>query len=159
MQQFFATWFCHLYIQVRSATDIFFKVWQTGKQKLQKIYYHSSIKIFLMAKKHWIYYNVDSKKRVLKILYPFLYVIYNPFIKHDDYTLSRRSYMEVFFSKKNFLAQNRKRDTNLSEDCLVKVMRCLPIQIQTRFFQCNQNKLLFFVPLLHTTFFPKNVVC
>lgn len=55
--------------------------------------------------------------------------------------------MEFFFSKENFLAQNRKRDTNLTEDCLVKAMRCLPIQIQTRFFQSNQNKPLFFPPL------------
>lgn len=65
--------------------------------------------------------------------------------------LSRRKY-GVFFSKENFLAQNRKRDTNLTEDCLVKAMRCLPIQIQTRFFQSNQNKPLFFSP-------PENVVC
>lgn len=60
--------------------------------------------------------------------------------------------MEVFFPKENFLAQNRKRDTNLTEDCLVKAMRCLPIQIQTRFFQSNQNKPLFFFP-------SENVVC
>lgn len=67
--------------------------------------------------------------------------------------LSRRKY-GGFFSKENFLAQNRKRDTNLTGDRLVKAMRCLLIQIQTRFFQSNQNKLLFFVPLLRTTVFP-----